>query len=157
MENRNVKIVSVRERPEIIPCAIDYVASKWTDAAGRILYEDCISHTAGAENALPNWFLAENNGKIIGCAGLIPNDFISRMDLMPWLCALFVEENERGRGIGGLLIHECMEYALENGFRNVYLCTDHIGYYERYGAKYMGTGYHPWNESSRIYKLECGN
>lgn len=36
-------------------------------------------------------------------------------------------------------------------------CTDHIGYYERYGFTHIGTGYHPWGESSRIYAAETGS
>ena len=36
-------------------------------------------------------------------------------------------------------------------YDRLYLCTDHTGFYERYGWKFIGTGYHPWGESSRIY------
>ena len=37
------------------------------------------------------------------------------------------------------------------GYETLYLCTDHTVYYERYGFSYLGQGYHPWGESSRIY------
>lgn len=43
--------------------------------------------------------------------------------------------------------------AKNAGFIAVYLCTDHIGYYEKYGFEYIGDGYHPWKEISRIYKF----
>ena len=38
------------------------------------------------------------------------------------------------------------------GFSNLYLCTDLDGYYEKYGFKYIGTGYHLFGESSKIYE-----
>jgi len=36
----------------------------------------------------------------------------------------------------------------------LYLSTGHVGYYEKYGFKYVCTGYHPWGESSRVYECQ---
>lgn len=149
-----MKIISVRENPEYKDLAIQYFQEKWADENSMKVYEDCITNCILTSNPLPHWYLITENDKIIGCAGLITNDFISRMDLYPWFCALFIEQGYRGKAYGSILIQKAKEDARKGGFLNLYLCTSHIGYYEKFGFSYLGTGYHPWGESSRIYKTE---
>ncbi len=146
-----MKVISVRETPEYKDKTIEYISSKWS--APRIVYEDCITHCISTDNPLPQWYILESDGKIIGCAGLTTNDFISRMDLYPWLCALYIEENQRGNSYGRLLIDKAKQDAKAGGFQNMYLSTDHTEYYEKYGFRYIGQGYHPWGEESRIYEI----
>ena len=76
------------------------------------------------------------------------------MDLYPWICALYIEEEYRGNGYCSLLIEKAKKDAEKLGFNDIYLCTDHIGYYEKYGFEYIGTGYHPWGETPRIYRAK---
>ena len=98
-----MKIISIRENPEYKDQAIKYFQSKWQNVL-PVIYEDCIIHSIGSMNSLPQWYLLEKEGVIIGCAGLITNDFISRMDLYPWICAIYIEEKHRGNNYGSLLI-----------------------------------------------------
>ena len=95
--------------------------------------------------------MTDDADNIIGGAGIITNDFVSRMDIGPYLCALYIEPEWRCRGLAGLLIKRLEDDAAALGYDRLYLCTDHTGFYERYGWKFIGTGYHPWGESSRIY------
>jgi len=148
-----MKIISVRDNPEYKDIAIRYFQTKWQSVL-PILYEDCISHSILAKNPLPQWYLLEKEGSIIGCAGLITNDFISRMDLYPWICAIYVEEQHRGNNYGSLLIEKAKTDSKKAGFDYVYLSTEHIGFYEKHGFEYIGQGYHPWGEKSRIYQYK---
>lgn len=149
-----LKIISIRENPEYKNKAIEYFQNKWASKETRIIYEDCISHSISTPSPLPQWYLLLNDEleEIIGCAGLITNDFISRIDLYPWLCALYIEKEHRGNAYGSLLLTKAKEDTKKAGFNCLYLCTEHIGYYEKYNFTYIGQGYHPWGESSRIYE-----
>jgi len=148
-----MRILSIRHNPEYKEIAIKYLQESWPDIS-PIIYENCISNCLSASQFLPQWYLLEKGGEVIGCAGLITNDFISRMDLYPWICAIFIEEKHRGNAYGSLLIDKAKGDTKAAGFKHLNLCTDHIGYYEKYGFKYIGQGYHPWEEESRIYQLE---
>lgn len=154
MDQYNEHIISVREHPEYLECAIDYFSSKW--GIERAIYEDCIGHSITTKNPLPRWYLMLDGENIIGSFGLITNDFVSRQDLWPWLCALYVESSQRGRGLGGRLLAHGRREAARLGFESLYLVTDHVGYYERYGWRYIGQGYGPSGES-RIYETESGD
>jgi len=148
-----MNIINLREHPEHLEAAIKYIQSKWGDESTNMMYQDCISRSAIAANPLPIWYLLLDGEKIIGCAGLVTNDFISCMDLYPWLCALYIEEDYRGRALGDTIISRIKDDTSKIGFPKLYLSTDHIGYYEKYGFVYITDGYHPWGESSRVY--EC--
>ena len=91
------KIVDVREAPEYRERAVDYFSSKWD--IDRQLYHDSISDSVTTDNPLPHWYLMLDGERIIGCFGLIKNDFMVRKDLEPWLCALYVDESERCKGL----------------------------------------------------------
>ncbi len=148
-----MKIESVRENPNIKNKAITYFQKSWKNVL-PIIYDNSISHSIKSMNPLPQWYLLVEQEEIVGCAGLITNDFISRGDLYPWICALFIEEKHRGNAYGSLLINKAKKDAIAGGFNHVYLCTEHIGYYEKYDFTYLGQGYHPWGDESRIYELK---
>lgn len=143
-------IISVREHPGYTREAIAYIQSKWPQVP-PIVYEDCITHCIGAAAPLPQWYLLLLDGRPVGCSGLITNDFISRMDLYPWICALYIDTAHRGKAFGSLLLAKSKRDCSRFGFADVYLATDHTGYYEKYGFRYLAQGYHPGGEESRIY------
>ncbi len=73
-------VISVREHPQYKERAVAYFQSKWAGESSMMVYEDCIAHSITTDNPLPVWYLLTDGEKIAGCAGLITNDFISRMD-----------------------------------------------------------------------------
>ena len=146
-------VINVRKNPEYKDLAITYIQKQWANRRNKKVYDDCITHSIGAKSSLPIWYLLMDCETVVGCAGLITNDFISRMDLCPWLCALFIDKKYRGQNLAELLISQIKKDAVEIGFDKLYLSTDFDGYYEKFGFTYIGDGHHPWGESSRIYEF----
>jgi hypothetical protein len=91
-----MKIISVRENPEYKDKAVKFFQDSWNEVY-PMLYKDSITNCINAENNLPQWYLLEKDKNIIGCAGLVTNDFISRMNLYPWISFKY--------GVGGLHWH----------------------------------------------------
>lgn len=148
-----MQIVSVRDEPAIRLDAIRYFQRQWASADTMMMYDDAITRCIGAENPLPQWYVLRDGARLVGCAGLITNDFISRGELYPWLCALHVEQDLRGRNLGGRLILHAADHARALGFRSLHLCSDLRGYYEKFGFQPDGVGYHPWGETAQVYSL----
>ena len=128
-------IIRLCDAPEMKERAAEWFHEKWGVPAEAYLesIEDCISQ----KNAVPEWYVAVENGRIIGGLGVIENDFHDRKDLAPNVCAVYTEESERGRGIAGALLNFVCEDMAQRGIDTLYLVTDHTSFYERYGWEFL--------------------
>lgn len=149
-----MKIISVRESGEYKEIATQYIHSKWGSEDNYQMYEDSIFGCVNTKEPTPYWYLLEEDNKIIGCAGLIDHDFISRTDLSPWLCSLYIESDYRGKALGSILLEKVKEDAKREHFKSVYLCSDLNGYYEKYGFHYFGEGFYDNGERAEIYAVD---
>ena len=129
-------IIKISDRPELISRAAAWFSDKWS--VPQSAYEKSMREAVSARGGVPQWYvILDNDGNIIAGAGLIQNDFHDRPDLAPNLCALYVEENFRLRGIAGFILNFIRADAAGLGIGRLYLVTDHTGFYEKYGWSYL--------------------
>ncbi len=83
------------------------------------------------------WYLCLDSGRIIGGLGVIENDFHDRKDLAPNVCAVYTEEEYRCQGIARYLLDMVYNDMKSKGITPIYLITDHIGFYEKYGWEFL--------------------
>ena len=69
----------------------------------------------------------------------------------PWLSFLFVAPEFRGRRLGKCLIDRTCDCAKENGYRQVFFYTDHVGLYEKLEFTFLESKEDNWGDMSRIY------
>ncbi len=83
------------------------------------------------------FFAAEAEGRVIGMASVMKEDYYPLPKLGPWISTVFVSEPYRGQGIAGKLIARANDYLRDLGFEKSYIPSTHMGLYERYGYSYV--------------------
>jgi predicted N-acetyltransferase YhbS len=91
------------------------------------------------KDALPIRLVAVLDGRCVGTVSLVENDLKCRA-YTPWLAALIVDKNFRGKGIGKRLISFVQEIARQMGYKELYLRTEHASeYYKKLGWQFVET------------------
>ncbi len=124
----------LRDVPEMKASAADWFHGKW--GVPREAYLECMDAYLDGKTEL-GWYLCLDEGRIVGGLGVIENDFHDRKDLSPNVCAVYTEEAYRRRGIAGNLLNMAVNDLRLKGITPVYLVTDHVGFYERYGWEFL--------------------
>ena len=126
--------ITLRDVPEWMLPAAEWFHNKWgipTEA-----YLECMEAYLHGETEY-GWYLCLDGNQIVGGMGVIENDFHDRKDLVPNVCAVFTDEKYRNQGIAGNLLNMVVDDMKSKGISPIYLVTDHIGFYEKYGWEFL--------------------
>ena len=128
------RYISLRELPDIKRSAATWFSERW--GVPRESYLECMDAYLSGKTDY-GWYLCLLGEQIVGGLGVIENDFHDRCDLAPNVCAVYVEEGHRCKGIAKALLEMVVEDMRAHGISPLYLVTDHIGFYERYGWEFV--------------------
>lgn len=96
-------------------------------------------------------FILADGDSLVSFCTLTKNDCIKDDSMFPWIGFLFTAPEYRGHRYSGRVIDAACIQAVEQGYDRVYLATDHIDFYEKYGFTYLENRIDIYNEDSRIY------
>ena len=127
------KYFTLDQVPELKDEAAEWFHNKW--GVPKEAYLECMD--AFLNNETKNgWYLCLDGDRIIAGMGVIDNDFHDRKDLSPNVCAVYTEEDYRCKGIAGTLLNLVVDDMKKRDVSPIYLVTDHIGFYEKYGWEF---------------------
>ena len=98
--------------------------------------------------------VAFNNEGICGFCTVTKTDCIPDVAYSPYIGYIFVGEECRGQRLSEKLIQYAMRYLKSCGFDKVYLISDHVNLYEKYGFHVIDRKIAPWGSEEKIYMQE---
>ena len=135
-----MKIINLKDNRECLRESIKLSSLEWGDPKTDSEMEEYI-------NTKEKRIL--EGDKVISILGLMDNDtmigFISLFKyeddpttpLTPWYATMYVKKEFRGKGYSKILNEEILKEARRLGYKKVYLKSELINYYEKFGAKYI--------------------
>ncbi|AMH19939.1 GNAT family acetyltransferase [Hafnia paralvei ATCC 29927] len=148
-----IRILPLFEVPEHSELITDWLFQAFGSENSRDFFASIVNSSLRPEG-LPVTFVALLDDKPVGTVGLWRCDLISRQDLYPWLAALYIDESQRGCGLGAQLQHHVEAFSRRTGFRELYLYATFANYYERFGWQYIGDGLDYPDQPVRLYRKD---
>lgn len=99
-------------------------------------------------------YLLMDGEDVVSFVTLSHQDCIADKTLYPWLGFFFTFPAYRERRYGGQVLEYAAQEAKKQGHKQVYLATDHVGLYEKYGFSYLENRIDIYGEDSRVYIKE---
>ena len=124
--------------------------SDWRAGAflGRLLRNDEFFDAVGKDSRV---LLLTEGDELISYCTFAEKDDIQPTDITPWVGFVYTFPEHRGHRYAGLLFDEVERLAKERPAAEVYLSTNHIGLYEKYGWEFFDMMNDMDGEPSRVY------
>jgi thiamine pyrophosphokinase len=142
-------------RPEYIETVASWIFTEFVISTPRTApYEKILRNFSNTHRSeLPVTLVAIEDGECIGTVSVFMNDFKTQSQLTPWLAALYVVPEYRGRGVAKNLIGHVYFIAKQLKYRCLYLRTEHAsGYYERLGWSFVCRATDEYGIETDVYK-----
>ena len=94
-----------------------------------------------------------DNDKLIGFISLFKYDGDEIKNLTPWYATMYVKKEYRNKGYSKILNDAILNEAKKKGYNRIYLKSNLVNYYEKFGAKYIKT----LNNKEKLYYIELKN
>lgn len=148
-----MKIYNIKEKPEYLEEVCSLTIKEWgssysSDEELKMRINKKIEQIKSLWNKKDYCkLILIDHDKLIGFISIFPQDGDDRKDLTPWYATMYVKIEYRKRGYSKILNDAILKEAKNRGFDKIYLKTDLINYYEKFGATYIDQ----LNEKENLY------
>ena len=143
-----MEIKSILPNDELWQGTMDY-AKNCSWKAGSLLAKQM------EENKFTEWekvFVAVDDNKIAGYCAFTKRDCIPDIEYSPYIGYIYVDEKYRGKRLSEKMTLAVMEYAKKMNFNEIYIVSDHVNLYEKYGFTKIDERKDSSNRDEKIYR-----
>lgn len=101
-------------------------------------------------------YLLTEGERLVSFLTLAGQDAVRDESLTPWIGFVFTAPEYRGHRYAGRLLAHAEKQAAEMGHGNIYIGTDHVGLYEKYGYTYQENRIDCWGGDMRVLTKQIG-
>lgn len=136
--NQEIKIIKINTNKKFLEeyatlCYLEW-SNKEKDINSYVKYK--VEKILNEDNVITILGLIKNH-KLIGFISLLKKDGEERTDLTPWYATMYVKKEYRGLGYSKLLNKAILKEAKLLKYNKIYLKSNLINYYEKFGAIFM--------------------
>lgn len=153
-----IEIFNIKEKPEYIEEVAFLTQKEWGkhNLAEEEFDAKVIASIERIKSNLENAYYCKlvlvDDDVLVGFISIFEHDGDERLDLKPWYATMYVKKEFRGKGYSKLLNNAILDEARKRGFSKLYLKSDLVNYYEKFGAKYI----EDLNNGEKLYYIEIG-
>jgi GNAT superfamily N-acetyltransferase len=123
---------------------VDWSAAKFLVA---LLREDRFYEMLGGWGDI---YLLMDGENIVSFATLTGQDSVRDEAMVPWSGFVYTAPEYRGHRYSGQLLRHIEAVASQKGYHKLYISTDHIGLYEKYGYVFLENRRDYWGDDTRV-------
>ena len=114
----------------------------------KLLREEKLKQLVGESTKV---LMLVDGDNLVSFCTFAEKDDIQPTDLTPWIGWVYTFPAYRGKRYAGKMLSYAETLAEEAGIKNIYISTNHIGLYEKYGYEFFQVMKDIEGEDSRVY------
>ncbi len=99
-------------------------------------------------------FILTIDTDLVSYCTLSDMDDVQPTNLTPWIGFLYTFFKYRKNKYAKMLVDRCMEISKNKGYEYVYISTNHIGLYEKYGFSFYEIQKDISGDDTRVYRIK---
>lgn len=133
-----MKIINITNNTKYLKEYITLCYLEWSEKEKELTeYIDYKLRKLKIENNIILILGLVDHNKLVGFISLLKKDGDCGVKLTPWYATMYVKKEYRGRDYSRILNDALLEKSKRLGYTKVYLKSNLINYYEKFGAIYI--------------------
>lgn len=149
----NMEIIHYFQSDRQTELVAKIAACDWS--AARFLVE--LLEKGTFQETLGGWgelYLLMDGENLVSFVTFTGQDAVRDEALTPWIGFVFTRPEYRGHRYAGQLLRHAEAAAAKLGYQKIYIATDHVGLYEKYGYTYQENRIDCWGDDMRVLYKE---